>query len=113
AVTHSRLITFEQRYPLWAAAVLVLIIAIAVLSGAYRKPIATPGGCPPAFLIAHNLLEHGTFSRREPAGSGSQVLSERPMAPAYPVLATLAKADPQIAKGIACAGLSNFEHTPG
>ena len=96
AVVRGRLVAFEQRHPLRAAAVLLLIIAIAVLSGAYRKPIATPGGCAPAFLIAHNLLEHGTFSRQQPAGAGAQVMSERPMPPAYPALiATLAKADPR------------------
>ena len=114
AVVRGRLVAFEQRHPLRAAGVLLLIIAIAVLSGAYRKPIATPGGCAPAFLIAHNLLEHGTFSRQQPAGAGAQVMSERPMPPAYPALiATLAKADPRIAQGVDCAGLSLSEHPSG
>ncbi len=114
AVVRGRLAAFEQRHPLRVAGVLLLIIAIAVLSGAYRKPIATPGGCPPAFLIAHNLLEHGTFSRQQPAGAGAQVMSERPMPPAYPALiATLAKADPRIAQGVDCAGLSLSEHPSG
>jgi 4-amino-4-deoxy-L-arabinose transferase-like glycosyltransferase len=113
AVVRRRLLAFEQRHPLRAVACLLLIITIAVLSGAYRKPIATPAGCPAAFQIAQNLLQHGTFSRQA-AGAAAHVMSERAMPPAYPALiAALALADPRIAEGVDCTGLSMSEHQSG
>jgi 4-amino-4-deoxy-L-arabinose transferase-like glycosyltransferase len=101
----DRIASFERRRPFVTAHALILIIILAVLSGAYRKPFTVPGHCPLPFLVANNLVQHGVFSG---AGPDARALpeAERPMPPAYPALITvLAKADGRLAEGVDCRRL--------
>jgi hypothetical protein len=103
---------FEQRRPVTVAAVLLLIIATAVLSGAYRKPFAPPERCLLSLLVAHNLLEHRVFSIAAPTQEAPQ--SGRPMGPAYPALMTaLAYGDARLAQGVDCRRLAETQEHAG
>jgi len=108
----GRITAFEKRWPTQVAVGLLLIITIAVLSGAYRKPITLPDHCPLAFRTAHNLVVHGTFSAAMTA-PGVQPASGRPMPPGYPYLiAALAMADPRLAQGIDCEAYAETRARP-
>jgi 4-amino-4-deoxy-L-arabinose transferase-like glycosyltransferase len=101
----DRTASFERRRPFVTAGALILIIVVAVLSGAYRKPFALPGHCPLPFRVADNLLQQGVFSAAVP-DARARPEAERPMPPAYPALMTmLAKADARLAQGVDCRRL--------
>ena len=109
----DRIAALEKGRPVAVGATLVLIITVAVLSGAYRRPMTIPPGCPVAFLAAQNLLQHGTFSTKR-AAAGARPRSGRPIPPAYPfVLALAARADPRLAQGLDCEGLRRTQHQAG
>jgi hypothetical protein len=108
-----RLADFDQRRPVTAGIILILIITVAVFSGAYRRPIAPPPGCVTSLLVAHNLAEKNVFSI-EVTAPDTRPASGRPMPPAYPfLLAGLARIDPGVARGLDCAGLSPSQHQLG
>ncbi len=108
-----RLADFDQRRPVTAGVILILIITVAVFSGAYRRPIAPPPGCVTSLLVAHNLAEKNVFST-EVTAPDARPASGRPMPPAYPfLLAGLARIDSGVARGLDCAGLSPSQHQLG
>ena len=108
-----RLADFDQRRPVTAGIILILIITAAVFSGAYRTPIAPPPGCVTSLLVAHNLAEKNAFSI-EVTAPDARPASGRPMPPAYPfLLAGLAGIDSGVARGLDCAGLSPSQHQLG